>query len=110
MRNRIEVRTRCPWCGPVVVDGGLLRCEREPRTPSRGLCELDCPSCSQPILFSTARDVMQALFDGGAKHPSGPVPFELLEAHAGPPLSWDDLLDFKVALERSPWPQLELDT
>jgi hypothetical protein len=52
---------------------------------------------------------MEALFEGGATHPSGAVPFELLEAHAGPALSWDDLLDFTLALERSPWPQLELD-
>ena len=93
----------------MVVDGGLLHCEREPRTPSRGLCELICPSCSQPILFATAPAVIEALFEGGAKHPAGVVPFELLEPHAGPPLSWDDLLDFKVALARSAWPQLELE-
>jgi hypothetical protein len=37
--------------------------------------------------------------DGGAGHMTGRVPFELLEAHTGPPLSWDDLLDFKPALE-----------
>jgi hypothetical protein len=30
----------------------------------------------------------------------GSVPFELLESHSGPPLSWDDVLDFKLALER----------
>jgi hypothetical protein len=109
MRSRIQVRMTCPRCGPMVVDGGLLRCETEPRPPSRGLCELDCPSCSQPILFSTAPAVMEALLEGGAKHPSGAVPFELLEPHAGPPLSWDDLLDFTVALERTAWPQFELD-
>ena len=51
-----------------------------------------CPSCG-PVLI-------------GAELA---VPFELLEAHAGPALSWDDLLDFKLALDRSPWPQVELD-
>jgi hypothetical protein len=30
---------------------------------------------------------------------SGSVPFELLEPHTGPPLSWDDVLDFTLALE-----------
>ncbi len=109
MRNRIHVRATCPRCGPMVVDGGQVQCEREPRTPSRGLCELTCPACSQPVLFSTAPPVTEALFQAGATHLSGAVPFELLEPHAGPPLSWDDLLDFKGALERSPWPQLELD-
>jgi hypothetical protein len=109
MRNLIHVRARCPRCGPVVVDGGLLECELEPGSPVRGLCELSCPSCSQPILFSTAPAVMETLFKAGAKHIAGAVPFELLEAHDGPPLAWDDLLDFKLALENWPWPQRELD-
>jgi hypothetical protein len=108
MRKRIQVRASCPSCGPMLVDGEVLRCEAEPRKPSRGLCELACPSCSQPILFSTAQGVMEALFKAGARHGSGVVPFELLEPHAGPPLSWDDLLDFKLALESSSWPQQEL--
>ena len=111
MGERIQVRAGCPTCGPVLVDAELLRCEMEPDVskPSRGLCELTCPGCSQPLLFSTAPSVVEALFKGGVQHSSGAVPFELLEAHAGPALSWDDLLDFKLALDRSPWPQLELD-
>ena len=112
MRKRVHVRTACPTCGPLLVDGELLRCELEPAgsKPSRGLCELACPACSRPILFSTAPAVTETLFQGGARHFSGAVPFELLEAHAGAALSWDDLLDLKLALDRSPWPQLELDT
>jgi len=111
MRNRIQVRASCPRCGPILVDGGVLQCEREPGAPSasRGLCELTCPSCSQAVLFPTGPAVTQALFEGGAKHPSGAVPFELLEPHTGPPLSWDELLDFQLALARSPRPQLELE-
>ena len=111
MPERIQVRTACPTCGPVLVEAGLLRCEMEPAVsePSRGLCELTCPSCSQPLLFATAPAVLKALFKSGVQHSSGAVPFELLEAHAGPALSWDDLLDFKLALDRSSWPQLELD-
>ena len=111
MNERIQVRAVCPTCGPVLVDAELLRCEMEPATskPSRGLCELTCPGCSRARLFSTAPAVVESLFQGGVQHSSGAVPFELLEAHAGPALSWDDLLDFKLALDRSPWPQLDLD-
>lgn len=109
MRNRIEVRATCPSCGPMVVDGQLVRCETEPRTPMRGLCELACPFCSQPILFSTAPDVTKALFQAGAQRVIGAVPFELLETHTGAPLSWIDLSDFKIALEQSSWPQEELE-
>jgi hypothetical protein len=110
MRERIQVRAACPTCGPVLVDGELLRCEMEPAAPkpSRGLCELICPGCSRALLFPTAAAVLKALFEGGVQHSSGAVPFELLEAHTGPALSWDDLLDFKLALDASSWPQLEL--
>ena len=93
----------------MVVDGQLVRCETEPRPPTRGLCELACPSCSQPILFPAAAEVTKALFEAGAQRVTGAVPFELLETHSGPPLSWRDLLDFKMALELSSWPQDELE-
>jgi hypothetical protein len=38
---------------------------------------------------------------------SGSAPFELLEPHAGPPLSWDDVLDFMLALESNSYSRPE---
>jgi len=48
MSERIQVRAACPTCGPLLVDAELMRCEMEPAAskPSRGLCELTCPGCS----------------------------------------------------------------
>ena len=67
MRSQIQVRTGCPSCGPIVVDGRCFGCEIDP----------------------------------------GPVS-NCFEPHSGAGITWDELLDFKIALDRSPWPQLEL--
>lgn len=108
MGRQIEVRAECPWCGPLVVEGERFRCEIDTAQPSKGLCELTCPGCSRPILFPTTAAAVRTLLEAGGQHLGGAVPFELLEPHAGAVLSWDDLLDFKLALDRTPWPQLEL--
>jgi hypothetical protein len=42
----------------------------------------------------------QTLLGAGAGHMNGSIPFELLEPHTGPLLSWDDVLDFKLVLKR----------
>jgi hypothetical protein len=39
---------------------------------------------------------------------TGAVPRELLESHDGPPLSWDDVLDLRLAVSRTCCPQEEL--
>ena len=108
MRRQIDVRARCPRCGPLIIPGELFGCAVDPGRPSRGLCQLECPGCSQTILFPTAEVAIQVLFKAGAQRLAGLVPFELLEEHSGPAISWSDLLDFQLALSRSPWPQTEL--
>lgn len=98
MRSAIEVRVVCPGCGPLVVPAGEFRCELE-ATGTKGLCELRCPVCSAIVLVPAAASAVETLRQAGAGPMSGSIPFELLESHAGPPLSWDDVLDFKLALE-----------
>ena len=44
----------------------------------------------------------------GARPFAEPAPFELLEAHRGAPLSWDDFLDFHLAISAAPYPQEEV--
>src|ERR1044072_4427727 len=98
MPSVIEVRVVCPGCGPLVVPAAKLRCEVEAEG-DRGLCELSCPVCSTTLLVRAQAAAVETMRDGGAGHITGSVPFELLEPHTGPPLSWDDLLDFKLALD-----------
>ena len=94
----IKVRVVCPGCGPLVVPAAELRCEVE-AAGDKGLCELSCPVCSATLVVRAPAATVEVMRDGGAGHMTGSVPFELLESHTGPPLSWDDLLDFKLALD-----------
>ena len=98
MQSDIKVRVVCPGCGPLVVPAAELRCEVE-ADGDNGLCELSCPVCSATLLVRAPAATVEVMRDGGAGHMTGSVPFELLEPHTGPPLSWDDLLDFKLALD-----------
>jgi hypothetical protein len=84
----------------MIVPAEDFRCELE--TASReGICELRCPVCSATILLPAAAPAVETLWRAGAGHMGGTAPFELLEPHTGPPLSWDDVLDFKLALENN---------
>lgn len=97
MPSHIDVRVQCPGCGPVVAPADEFRCELE-AAGGRGICELRCPVCSAMLIVPAQADAVETMRRGGAG-PLPVAPFELLEPHAGPPLSWDDVLDFKLALE-----------
>jgi hypothetical protein len=99
MRSAIEVRVVCPGCGPLVVPAQAFRCELE-AAATKGLCEVRCPICSALVVLAAAASAVATMRNAGAGPMDGSVPFELLESHSGPPLSWDDVLDFKLALER----------
>jgi ribosomal protein S27E len=101
MQNAIKVRVVCPGCGPLVVPAAELRCELE-ADGARGICEVRCPGCSATLVVPAGPAAVATMRDGGAGRMTGCVPFELLEPHHGPPLSWDDLLDFKLALDGGP--------
>jgi hypothetical protein len=101
MIGTVKVRVVCPGCGPVVLPAKALRCELA-AAGDKGICELRCPVCSTMVLVPAGPTAVETMRDGGAGHMTGSVPFELLEPHSGPPLSWDDILDFKLALDSRP--------
>jgi hypothetical protein len=103
MTSAIKVRVVCPECGPVVLPAKEIRCELQ-TAGDKGMCELSCPVCSTTVLVPAGPVAVQAMREGGAGHMRGSIPFELLEPHVGPPLSWNDLLDFKLALDSRPDP------
>jgi hypothetical protein len=108
MEGSHPIEAECPWCGPVQVDVRDLRCEVTARGSTGGLCEFTCPMCSRLVLTPVHAAGVDTLRRLGAARVSGAVPFELLEPHPEAPLSWDDVLDAHVALERGCCPQDEL--
>ena len=92
-----RVHTRCPWCGLVELLVSELTCSGAGPGEDRGLCQFTCPECSRPVFVAVSPSDVALLWTEGAGE--GCLPLELLEPHSGPPLSWDDLLDFHLALD-----------
>lgn len=106
MTGRGLVQAECPTCGAVVVEASALACGISDAEEA-GLCELPCPTCDQRLLIPISPiEISSLLLLGAHKTPS--LPFELLEAHSGSPVTWDEVLDLHVELESQPFPQEEL--
>lgn len=108
MKASAIVQASCPFCGPVELPARAFSCGVDPDKSSRGLCEFTCRICARLVFLGTAQAAADVLLVEGAHPFAGPAPFELLEAHRGAPLSWDDLLDFHLAISAAPFPQEEV--
>ena len=102
------VQVSCPFCGPAELAAGALACGVDPEGSSRGLCQFTFPSCARLVFVGTVEAAANVLLAEGARPFAGPAPFELLETHRGAPVSWDDFLDFHLALSATPFPQEEV--
>jgi hypothetical protein len=96
--NEARVQARCVWCGGVEFALGELRVHTA--SAHQGLLEFSCPTCGRLNVRPLGGTELEALGKIGAPRSSGPAPFELLEEHIGPPISWDDLIDFHEAVTR----------
>ena len=91
------VRTRCPWCGRVEVLASELTCSGAGPGDDRGLCQFTRPECARRVFVTLSPSDVALLWAEGAGE--GRLPLELLEPHRGPPLTWDDLLDFHFTID-----------
>lgn len=97
--REFRFEARCVWCGPVTVGNEGLHVFVSPR--GAGLFEFRCPSCSRPNFRSLSISDMEALALAGILPAKGRAPFELLEERSGPPIAWDDLIDFHHEIDRA---------
>ncbi len=106
MRERGLVQAECPNCGAVITEASALACGIS-EADEAGLCEFACPTCDHRLLIPISPiEISSLLLLGAHKTPS--LPFELLEAHSGSPVTWDEVLDLHIELEGHPFPQEEL--
>ena len=108
MKTSAIVQASCPFCGPVEIPATSAACGVDARGTRRGLCQFTCPTCARLVLLGIPPVAADALLDQGAHPFAGPAPFELLETHGGARLSWDDYLDFHLAISAAPFPQEEV--
>lgn len=106
MIQRGLVQARCPTCGEVTTSATALACATS-EADEAALCELLCPSCDRALLIPVAPVEVPTLLLLGARKVHS-LPFELLEAHSGPAVSWDEVLDLHVELENQPFPHERL--
>lgn len=104
-RGLIEVG--CPRCGLVTVPAGDLICGVSSHD-GLALCELHCPRCGRDLLLPLPVTDVGTLLLFGARRADSRLPYELLESHNGPALSWDEVLELHFELEQRCCPQDEL--
>ena len=106
MRGRGLVQANCPTCGEVTTEASMLVCGVS-EAEETALCEFPCPVCERHLLLRLAPAEVPTLVLLGARTDRS-LPFELLEAHSGSTVSWDEVLDLHFELERQAFPQREL--
>ena len=96
------IKATCPACGEIdlTADDILLRIGARASVNTYGF---SCPECSEFVEKHADERVIRLLLSGGVMPTLVHVPAEVLENRAGPPINYDDLLNFHEKLEREDW-------
>ncbi len=92
------IKASCPSCGDVELTPRQVRlvvCSLE----DRSFYSFSCSECGDEVKKPAGGDVVALLRTGGVLPERWVIPAEALEAHDGPALCHDDLLDFVLWLE-----------
>ena len=92
-------KASCPSCGEVVLtpaDVSLMVCSHAPLS----YYAFQCLGCNTEVRKPADDHVVSLLVRGGVPAEVWDIPAEALEIKAGPPLSYDDLLDFVLQLSK----------
>lgn len=103
------IKASCPMCGEVDLtspDVTLMVCNHKPLSY---YC-FRCPKCSHEVRKPADDHIVSLLLSGGVQAKVWEVPAEVLEEKPGPPLNYDDLLDFCLALDELQVPDTEIDS
>lgn len=91
------IKASCPGCGDVELTPAhvqLVVCT----VKSWSYYAFTCPECQETVRKPAGSDIVALLISGGVTAEPWTVPAEALEAHDGPTLSYDDVLDFALWL------------
>jgi hypothetical protein len=93
------IRADCRTCGYVNVSPDCLTLFYCTNRPNLSYYTFACPTCEQDNRREATATVIGLLLSGsGCNVDRWEVPPEALEAHDGPPISHDDILDLHQAL------------
>ena len=94
------IKATCPTCGEVeltAADLTLMVCSQAPLS----YYAFRCPACVKEIRKPADDHIISLLVSGGVRATSWAVPAEALETHTGGRISYDELLDFALTMERT---------
>jgi hypothetical protein len=105
MKEPLEMTTikaTCPDCGEVdlTADDILLRVGARASVNTYGF---SCPKCHEFVEKPADERVIRLLLSGGVMPTLVHVPAEILEPRQGPPIDYDDILNFHETLQNESW-------
>ena len=95
---------KCPACGAVELTARqvwLVICTL-PERSAHCTYNFYCPSCAELVSHTISGEAL-ALLETLLAVEVLEIPEEALEAHAGPPLNADDLIDLMLNLDEAAW-------
>jgi hypothetical protein len=97
-----KLRATCPNCGAVELPPNAFDfrwCSYGPAS----YYEFTCTGCQASVRKPADEATAQLLIAGGVRPNLWHMPLEALELRVGPPLNYDDLIDFHNELGREDW-------
>jgi hypothetical protein len=96
------IRASCPTCGDVELttrDVQVRICS----TNNVGAYLFSCPDCQMAVTKPADPRIVDLLVSSGVRLSVWQLPAELSEPREGPPISYDDLLEFHFELQQDGW-------
>jgi hypothetical protein len=96
------IRASCSTCGDVelsIDEVQLMMCA----STSEGSYVFRCPTCRLIVSKAAEENVVDVLVASGVRLSMWHLPAELEEQHFGPPIGYDELLEFHFALRDDAW-------
>jgi hypothetical protein len=92
------IRASCPCCGEVELTAGDVTLDVCANAPLSSY-SFRCPTCRSRVRKPADDHVVSLLISGGVSAEVWEIPAEALEERSGPPIGYDDLLDFVLQLD-----------
>jgi len=96
------IRASCPDCGDIELTSRDVTVRVNSAT-NEGSYAFQCPDCQLAVSKPAEPRIVDLLVSSGVELFVWSLPAELLEKHAGPPISYDDLLKFHYDLQSESW-------
>jgi hypothetical protein len=93
------IKASCPSCGDVDLTPAQLRLVVA-NVPERSFYSFQCTRCRDEVRKPADEEIVALLVSGGVRAERWQIPAEALESRGGPAISYDDVLDFALAMTR----------